>query len=351
MEMTRLFALLAILLASQAWAESGSRPVFRPRTNAKNCGPLDARKARPQLKEFYAIPKSQDAMGWCYASATADMYSHKLGFPVSAVDLAVSYNHDIQSNARKRAVRTLMETLGINKRMNGAYQAGFISLAVKDAQKYGLCPAARMPSKSANEPGSKTELRTLIGTIGGLAELVQKRGLGREQFKLDMECFEQAGGTNYYKTYFPGLDMAELYDFLVAEAGQNVNSLVFKLAQQHCAGQRILPPKNLKLKKPNPESWFSAIDSQLKRGNILGIEFYTRMLRGKQVGPLAGHAVSVIGRDFIDGECRYLLRNSWVTGCMMYSEELKEYCDASNGTVWVSEKQMKPYLKSVAYLE
>jgi hypothetical protein len=93
------------------------------------------------------------------------------------------------------------------------------------------------------------------------------------------------------------------------------------------------------------------MDSQLKRGNILGIEFFTRMLRGKKVGALQGHSVSVVARDFIKGECRYLLRNSWVTGCSPYSNELQPYCDDTQGTVWVSEKQMKPYLKAVVYLE
>lgn len=349
--MTRVFAVLAILLANQAWAESGERPGFKPRTSDRHCGELDARKARPELKEFYATPKSQDGMGWCYASAAADLFSHKLGLPISSVDLAVSYNHDIQRSAGKRAVRTLMEAIGLNKKMAGAYQSGFIGLAVKDGHKYGLCPASRMPSKPADKFENPMELTTLISTIGSLADIIEKQQVSREEFKLSMECTEYMGGTNFYRTYFPGLDMADLYEVLVAEAGQNVNHMIFKLAEAHCAGHRIQPPKGLKFKKTGPDHWFTVMDAQLKRGNILGTEFFSRMLMGNQTGALSGHAASVVGRKFIDGECRYLLRNSWVTGCRKYSAELKPYCNPEDGTVWVSERLMKRHLKSVSYLE
>lgn len=349
--MVRVFAALAILSASQAWAEGTARPVFEARTSAKNCSPIDARVKKPSLKEFYATPKSQDAMGWCYASAAADLFSHKLGFPVSSVDLAVSYNYDIQSSARKRTARAFLEALGVTKKVEGAYQGGFIGYAVKDGHKYGLCPASRIPSKSADKYENPMELRTLIQAISQLADFVQKQGIDREEFKLGMECAEHVGAQNFYKTYFPGLDMAELYDLIVAEAGKDVNQMVFKLTQAHCAGQRVLPPKNLKMKQPPRDLWFASLDSQLKRGNILGIEFFTRMLRGKAAGPLAGHAASVVGREFIDGECRYLVRNSWASGCGAYSEELQAFCNEEDGTVWVSERLMDRYMKTVTYLE
>ena len=49
-----------------------------------DCSRIDIRDKRPELKEFFSTPRDQASVGWCFAFATADLFSAELGVPVVA---------------------------------------------------------------------------------------------------------------------------------------------------------------------------------------------------------------------------------------------------------------------------
>jgi hypothetical protein len=64
---------------------------------------------------------------------------------------------------------------------------------------------------------------------------------------------------------------------------------------------------------------------------------------------LIGFHVSVIvARADIQGKRYYLLRNSWGSNCGIYADEIESRCD--RGHIWLSEKEIRNYVTSVAYL-
>jgi hypothetical protein len=356
--------IVLILLASlvplkQARAERGEPAFqaaqFKARTSAAQCTDLDARESRPQLKEFYATPKYQDGLGWCYASAAAEMVTHKIGRPVSAVDMAIIHNHEIHSSAFGRAKREIGNKLGFFDEEKGAYEGGFIRDAILGAKKYGICSAKRMPSQLERNPYLKGGLLELLKNIEAFNQYQAKKSTDLEGFSQGVECSGQDGwGVSGFKEYFPGVDVRSLYNLLVKEAQQDVNETLFDLAQAHCRQDRI-PLKKLKVREINLQagssaSWTKVLDAQLAKGNIAGISFYMRMLVSS-ADRWEGHATTVVARKFQYGECMYLVRDSSTQGCGWYRSQLQDLCDAKTQTLWVPETQMNRYLKSIDYLE
>jgi hypothetical protein len=353
--MRGIFVFFALaILANQVKAEGGgSTGRFQARKSESQCTPLDVRKSRPSLKEFYETPKNQDRLGWCYASVAAELISHRLGRPVSQVDLAVSYNQDIQASPGKRTIRKIQETLGMNvKNFNGALQGGWVEDALKDARKYGVCPSERITSflPESDSESDNQQLRTLILALGKTGESLRSGSLNRDQFIQGVECFNEMGMITYYRSYFPGLDFGLLYDVLTETAGRDVNEVFFRLAQKHCEGHRIRLPK-IQVMPIGRQNLFTGIDSQLKKGNPVGLGFHAQMMK-LDAPRLAGHAATIIARKFIDGECRYLMRNSWGSECLgAYRDELVDYCEPKSGSVWVPESLIQKYMKSATYIK
>jgi hypothetical protein len=100
----------------------------------------------------------------------------------------------------------------------------------------------------------------------------------------------------------------------------------------------------------NPEANLNAINAALNSGQIPAVSMDARFFFGKakQDKPLA-HAVTVVQRKMVAGECRYLMRGSQGSSCDFYPAEVKARCEA--GHFWLTKADMAKYFWHVSYLK
>lgn len=78
------------------------------------------------------------------------------------------------------------------------------------------------------------------------------------------------------------------------------------------------------------------IDVALNQGRISGIALDSKWLNGKP----GAHAVSVVARQYYNGQCWYAIRNSWGPNCDGLIEKIRKEC--VNGYIWMTASDLMP---------
>ncbi|MBL7545303.1 MAG: hypothetical protein JNL11_15905 [Bdellovibrionaceae bacterium] len=94
---------------------------------------------------------------------------------------------------------------------------------------------------------------------------------------------------------------------------------------------------------------FNEIDTQLNRRNILGMAYNAKLLYNKEAKDFGGHMSVVVGRRYNrqNGECEYLIRNSWGRGCSSYDAHYT--CEAGN--IWMPKSVLAKGIHNVIYIK
>lgn len=334
--------------ASSALADSEEWDRYEPRTKAESCPSVDARAARPELAEHYARPRDQDGLGWCYAFASSDVLSQHLGVPVSAVDLSYTYNYEVENSTISRFFRRLF----MDK--DEVYDGGIPSNMLDYAKERGVCPEKVLPSESYLVSQNSWELKKAIRILQELRDKIRTEKMSPKEFVDCASCRAHIASQDF-QGLFPGATAESIYTAVSKNMEKEINTSLFNFAQSQCEGKRISLPGSLKSRSSTAPAYqghklFPEIDKQLGKGELVVISVDLKMLTTDMRG---SHALVAVGRAFRNGQCKYLLRNSWGRGCAAYKgiPELREDCDAEAGTVWVSETRMNDYMRTIDYVE
>lgn len=303
-----------------------------PRDPAR-CAKADIRDKHPQLREFLSKPRNQDGIGWCYAYEAADLLTVRLGVPVSAVDLSITYNFEDISAAFDRL-------FGPEEVGHGGDEID----AMEHARKRGVCTEEHMPSEG--NPVAE-QSRNVLNTMKRILRLKDRvrSGISYEQFVQESDC------AAVLKDYMPGLDARSLYKILKASAAEAVDTALYRLAQRACEGKRLRIPAQARFKTMGKtlgkKRLFKEMDAQLSNGVPVGLSINSAAFNWD--GHSGEHGVVVLAREFRNGSCKYLIRNSWGPGCNYYNEEAKKDCNAAEGSFWLSEQAIERHLRGIQY--
>ena len=363
-------------------------PPYIKRTSDENCKAIDNRS--PLLGK----PRNQGSVGWCFAYSAADALTVKTKEKISAADIALAnYQAVIKQNGGANDFNNMPD----NKIYKSDYSTGFELFAIKATNSLGgLCREIDIPSddhkeaylsmafnsdinsiyrannlSEANRISNSLNIKNLLNNIEsykrkngssfsmGASETPGETALNRkkrEEAVLEEKC-EILRET---KTAFPSLDLEIILGILIG--AQNSNDTIDWLQYYSCKNKRIPLPQNFTIYDIEAENnakhaILKNLDEQLDRGGIAIASYKLELLplkndsntneKKKNFGT-PNHSSTIVGRRFKNGDCQYLIRNSWGTSCDYY-QDANTNCD--NGNVWVSEDALKTHINYILYFE
>ena len=310
--------------APQALLDKVAEARRTSRDREKACTTIDNRT--PALD----LPRDQDEIGWCYAYAAADLISHKLKVPVSALDIVFKYNiTDIGSRGAK-----LMNELQLGQtikipNMETRIESGNIEDSINTMMETGVCSEKDLPSRNHVLSNLKRDLEE----IHRLKDRMQN-----EQSICDFSAYRKSFAR------FPNLSLPQILQTTIETSHLK---LMHELAERNC--KKRMPISHLSTKTFSAtkdfEGTMSALNKQLEKGSIAAISYDSQLL---QNGSRGGHASTITGRFFNKdtGECNYYLRNTW--GAWTDSKSGLKNVD---GYYVVPASSLREDLKFVTYLD
>lgn len=349
-------------LTKQGQAESAKR--------RRSCKPKDNRK--PPLVDFVRKGRnnnnnrSQDSIGWCYAFTAADMISHKIGQVVSAVDVANAYNDSGWDYF-----------FGVDEsKMSGGYTAE----AANKALKRGLCLEKNLPSedfkysrvggnvvkglrevekmyeayrKLAYKTTPSQPIYSSVGVMSSMPMSFRKQGgeLMHAE-RVFMNKYVCSGSTLPWNALFPTLKDHQVLTLI--RKSNSDNDFVDGLVNLSCKPRFKAPglkftQRTTSVFNGGLKGMVNKLNEVLDGGDIVGINYFSSVLKNRHNRRDGHHASSIVARRFNEksGTCEYLLRNSWGTGCYSYDRHYK--CE--QGNIWIGEEFLTDASTSITYAE
>lgn len=309
---------IASLHPAAVWA--GCRPI-----DLTDPGYLQS-KGKGALASHYQQPRDQDGVGWCYAFAASDSLSHALGYPVSSLDLSVSYYH---------------QSLGSNSKAQlGELYGGLTETAMNAAQADGVCPESVIPSNvTASSNLGYAAIKILMQSFQVLHDQAKARGVNN----ICVQC--SAEFKNVISPSLPGAT-PELLSQVIARSNGSALDAFHDLMRSLCSSNRRMPKVRT--------DYFTARFNRSRLANLasealekdempsIEIDINTFAVPNANSSGSSLHAMVITGQtQGPDGQCRYTIRNSWGRSCYAYNAKYAERCDAGKGTFWMTEEELK----------
>jgi hypothetical protein len=365
-----------MLVSNEEAAKMISEAKANVRREESKCSYKDRREELPPVR-------NQDSVGWCYAFAAADMLSHKVGEPVSAVDLAINYHtgemlRDAAAEMFSGPIQNIFDRIG-QVDNTSLREGGFIgdSLALT---KYagGYCPESVVASTNQENERAMTEV------LDYLNEVSDWRKNDSEIFfelqpQLGTELCKHFG--EQVRSTFP---LATMEDVEAVFRNPRTTDFFAKFVRQQCGKHRKKFDYSLKISGKGGEEMreglikekrssgdnSDVINAALDADSIAGIYYDARFLveganakggntsqteNRKKPGDeefqaaASRHASTIVGRRWNkdSNSCEYLIRNSWGTDCGRYNPKL----DCEGGNLWVPKQTLLEKTDTVLQLQ
>lgn len=336
-----------------------SRPgSFKKRTNPAQCSPVNG------ISEKMGEVHNQDGLGWCYAFVAADMISFHAGKKYSPFDLGLQY-YTVGDHVRDHHLEAIKKDESATD-----LEGGNIAAAINVGVRGGLCPASETPhldtvfSKVAELAESEgvtldKEFQKKMANHG-LKEIMKRveRTLDNNPsslFALPKRSCEVLKAARLIR---PDLTEAELNAALTT-ADNKLEAFHF-LVSQSC--EREKPPlepdwkftlwgvdKNVK-EGEKGYVLMGQLDKILDRKEPVVINYNAaHFMVGEQAHAL--HSSIIVGREFRNGECKYLVRNSWGPGCGAYGSPYNKPENCRRGHFWMSEEDFHKTVFEIGFAE
>ncbi|MEK6627382.1 MAG: hypothetical protein AABY53_02055 [Bdellovibrionota bacterium] len=282
----------------------------------QSCAPI-----RTSLERLGAI-RNQGVSGLCFAYEASDLVSYKLGFRVSAIDIAMSYLKSTQYN-----------------KMSDIYNnGGDTKPALAEASRTGFCAESSMPSDEDRIDFSSEPHAKIFDSFMWLEKNSWDDPVG---FKMAHDIFPKLT-VNNFQAAVEQKKIRQRLSYLQQGACKNrvpysKMKFVHKLAQK--------PQQIIKL--------VQVINQQLENNNIVGIGFYSNDLYRSDLNIHTSdddsHGTTLVARRWNteQNSCEYLMRDNFGAQCDLYQSGL----DCKSGMIWVNEKFLLKNLFEVEYLE
>ncbi len=287
---------------------------------SKNCSPVD-------LRSKFGPVRDQDSVGWCYAFVAADLLSARLGFRVSAADIAVHYTADKNLKPFPRTSHQIGE-------LGSGIEGGSPHYALLTAMKNGVCREADSPSEFYAED---SQLRNSITDLETKAAKSWPRYLLNQTSRLteDKICPTRLSSAS------------QIESVVRLSLPSNV---IYNLNAARCAGKRIpagISELDSTLADPNGAKVVEFLDRALSLGQPAIVGYHSNFLKGLRGD--SPHASVVVGRRInpASGLCEFLIRNTWGPSCAPYGIKF----DCEEGHVWVPREKIDQFAIDAVSIE
>lgn len=302
-------------------------------------------------KECGTILLSENALGpirnqherpWCVAYAAADLLSYDYGRPVSALDVALTAIDGM--SAPEVAFRKIFFST------KGVWGGLSIKKPLQKTAEHGPCAEEALPSNDYQphvsvylEAKTRPELlRQLDTTLGYRRRNATLLGMGLRTDEdsvvyTDLPYLPYDSIQKILQTTEPGLPMA------------------LEIRDKACEGHRLTSKKISVVSRTSvfnyPSQLLREMNRELEKQNLVAVGFYEGLLVEPTAVKLGeGHEVSVVGRQWRNGQCKFLIRNSWGEYSCPRGSGLTE-CDSQRpGHFWVESSVLGRFLNGITYI-
>ncbi len=312
---------------------------------AEDCSEIDLAKSAPaSLGLRFELPFDQTG-GFCTSFVVSDLLSYELGESVSPYDVA--YTVHASKYRRASDYSHGADNDGLDEGGPGVANLPDILKALQE-RGLGVCPLNIMPAawdvERQDEWEDYPELAKELLTIRKkMRRNIESTAYLKAVEKLDCKLGIQS--------QIP-LGVEEILHILDIYKNKQLIDALQAMDQKACAGKYIPVDKNLILKKAQAKHLTKEIDRILEQEHKpMAWAFNTKEIAKFKVdgGP---HEVSIIGRKKVDGQCMYVMRNSYGHDCDFYREPYKKNCDLRRGTFLLKASEIEKWNnKEIYYLE
>ncbi len=324
--------------------------------------------------------RNQAYEGWCFGFSAADLLSAKLGKTISAADTAIVFHSSSSGTSR---LQRLFCDMGMQEG-----EGGFVDEAISKLQEEGgACLENRIPSEdnaygtlhqrlmaidnfAAQKNAEADKAAMESSEAGAEAAAFAAIFMGKRMYNVDSSRSpKEFCSLVKLKGLYPQLSLKKFIDIMENTTRADV---LRALDDANC-GERIpldalqvvtRYPQSLVFKGPlgnftplsasisDRERLYGDIDAQLTRGNVVEISYGSGLLYNlKNNRDDSGHASLLVGKRYnqANGQCEYLLRNSWGRSCGQYDPVIRPNCQ--DGTVWVPKSALMRGTGSVTYIK
>ena len=366
-------ALLSILAAEPAAALDTRLLPERP-TYARTRGCTETAVALPARRSTHPLdgrispdpalsPMSQGDSAICFAYATADMISQRVGVTVSALDVATRYYFADPAGLFRSRDRALRKYLAAHPDLTEE-----IAESRNDTEASKERNPQRKPFFDKLEDGQE-EAATLLYNLGGLCpdrDLPSFDGYGQH-----VRTF---GALRWRSRLAPRMSWRSLggtVDKLRDPATDAFNAGWIAHVERRCRRKPLpvplLPVSDSiadnqldfmeRARSGDPDlakgtdRLMAMIDYALDHGRlpVVGYSWYVLEARDPKDPDLAAdHSSPIIARRKVGGRCRYHLQDNTGEYCARMRPGIRERCEL--GRVWLDEAELRASLYSVIYL-
>lgn len=283
---------------------------------SQNCSSLQL-----PLERLGAV-RNQGVSGLCFAYEASDLISYKLGFRVSAVDIAMSY----------------LKSTNFNKMSDIYNGGGDTEPALRASSKLGFCSESSMPSDEDRIDFSSHPHAKIYDSF----------------MWLEKNTWDNSYGFQVAQSVFPKLD---LNNFQKSAEYKKIKQRLGSLQTAACKNR--VPYTNMKFvhkslqKAQQVLKLLQIINQNLENNNIVGIGFYSNDLYRSNLNIKESnedsHGTTIVGRRWNaeQNSCEYLMRDNFGAQCDLYQAGFA----CSGGMIWINEKFLLKNLYEVEYLE
>jgi hypothetical protein len=319
---------------------------FVPRKSADRCSKVQG------IKEKLGENRNQDGLGWCFADVVADILSFETGQRLSDFDIGL------------RAFSGYGPEFSI-----ADLNAGSPRKVLDHVLREGACSEENMPSNERliAEFAKKVEAGEYAPTPKQLAAmnanmlaeairvLEQVRGLSLRQLTANENHFCQAFDSAHL--LFPALSEFEVLGGITNSMS---NEELFRwLVKRTCDRRPLKLPGNFRYKQlfpsgatPKAAAGFPllpGVDKALAAGKP--VEFGFRPNRFFNFRTSDRHVALIVGREFRNGTCQYLVRNSFGPSCGYYRGKYGSPANCGRGNFWITEEDFVKTADNIGFVE
>lgn len=318
-------------------------------SDSATCASVDMRSELPPVQ-------NQGDSGWCYAFTTADMVSQKVGFAVSAADVATSYiladPRELQYSEHQSVRSYYQQNPGFGhhlfydrtRELKPYFRKNFLS-------KDGIIDIG------GDEAGAILLLNTQGLCAGALNKLnvveLHKNNLAPLQ-QLWQNYLLANPNPDFFNGYAGAISdpyvktQAKLFrDYIDKSCSPRITNVPALIPRE----RRIAFSLNDSIKYINSKktTWQKArrpliaeINLQLNQHKVVAIghSAYDLVYRAGEKDN-GDHSSLIAARRLQGDKCLYFVRNAWGTSCDDYRDEFLSTCEPENGGTWVDESQLK----------
>ncbi len=282
------------LAAEQTTEPQINRPLSQP-----ECPDVD-------FSSKFGKVRDQGTSGWCYAFATSDLFSYKLGVPISALDTVVTHNEEREAEAAGLTQKQMMA------------RAGWAAHAIIRAKERGVC----LENATRSEPVG-ADLATTIFKI----EAARKAG--------SLESFLSSGWEKIF------LKTSKEKAISIFDNSRE-EDIIAKLSAENCPADKRFSVSSLDWAQflNNTGRGYGAplipkLNDLISKTPVIINYDMTALLPGNLEQPPRQHFSLIVGRRWNKERraCEFKIRNSWGSGSKGYRPGI----ETKDGHQWVGE--------------